>query len=141
MSGVEVLGLACNVLQIIDYASNTVTLCKNIYQGRSPSPDLKSHASDLESLSAQVQSHVQGLQSRTASERKLSDIGNKCNIAARALDEELQFLLGHQAKGNLAATLRLAVKTNWRKSRLERLQKSLAVYQNTMETYLLANLW
>ena len=141
MSGLEALGLACNIMQVISFVHEAVRFCKDVYQGRSPDAQLLEIARSLESLASDVQKHNQALKPQTASQKSLSDIAKKCNIAARALEEEVKFLCSHHGKGNLAATLRVAVKTNWRKSRLERLDKSLHDYQATMESHLLARIW
>jgi len=141
MSGIEALGFVCNIMQTISFAHETVTLCKAIYQGRHPDAYLIENAASLAALSAQVQTHYQKMKPQTTDEWNLSNIASKCNITARALEEEVQFITDHQTKGNLAATLRIAVKMNWRKSRLERLEKSLREHRSTMESYLLARVW
>lgn len=62
-------------------------------------------------------------------------------MAARALEEEVKFLMSRHAKGKLSRTLHVALKTLWRKSRLQRLERSLRDCQNIMESYLLAQVW
>jgi hypothetical protein len=145
MSGLDVLGalgLACNIMQIISFAHETVAFCTEVYEGRSPDAQLEENAASLIKLSADVESHYQARKSPyTASDRTLAEIAKKCATAARALEEEVRFLKGEKAKGKLAATLKVAVKTNWRKARLERLQKSLETCQHTMESHLLARVW
>lgn len=49
---------------------------------------------------------------QTAEIRNLSNIAGKCGIAARALGEEVQFLRSQHAKGDLMATIQVAVKAN-----------------------------
>lgn len=78
---------------------------------------------------------------KTQNDRSLADIASKCSIAARSLDEEIQFISGHAKKGSLSSALRVVVKTNWRKRRLQRLEKSLETHRNTVETHLLARVW
>ena len=141
MSGLEAFGLACNIIQIISFAHETVSLCQTIYNGRSPSTHLKETAQSLADLSAQIHSDCQAIQPLNADERSLVDIANKCNIAARALEEETSFILQHQKKGNLVATFRVTVKTVWRRRRLDRQDKQLQSYRSTMETHLLARIW
>ncbi|KAI0853761.1 hypothetical protein F5Y00DRAFT_257063 [Daldinia vernicosa] len=138
MSGLEALGVACNIMQVISFAHETINFCKEIYQGRSFNEYNQQSVVSLVELSAQLQTHFQQAKSQSAKEKRLSDIAQKCNVAARALEDEVKFLTSHHAKGNLAATIKTAVKANWRKNRLERLEKSLENYQNTMESHLLA---
>ncbi|KAI8626180.1 hypothetical protein F5Y19DRAFT_229340 [Xylariaceae sp. FL1651] len=138
MSGLETLGIVSNVFQIISFARETIALCMAVYRGRSPDDSLGENAASLATLSAQLQQYYQGKRPQAAAERQLSLLATRCGIAARSLVEEVGFLTGHKAKGSLAATLRLAVKTNWRKKRLETVEKSLHAYQKTLETHLLA---
>lgn len=54
------------------------------------------------------------------------------------LKDEIAFLIGQNAKGNLRATVRAAVKANWRTRRLQRLEKDLASSEQVMQSTLLA---
>lgn len=56
------------------------------------------------------------------------------------LQEEIAFLVGHNTKGRLRATMRTAVKVNWRKRRLERIGKDLADAERVMQSALLAQI-
>lgn len=141
MSGLETLSLVCSIFQVVSFARETITLCKAVYQGRSPDDCLHENAESLVALSAEIQQHYQGKRPLAAAERQLSFLASKCEAAARSLGEEVGFLTGHKAKGSLAATLRVAVKTNWRKKRLETLEKTLHTYQKTLETHLFASVW
>ncbi|KAI2784123.1 hypothetical protein F4815DRAFT_456926 [Daldinia loculata] len=138
MSGLEALGIACNIMQVISFAHETIDFCKEIYRGGSLNDYNQQSIASLVELSDQLQTHFQQAKSKIAQDKRLADIAQKCNVAARALEDEVKFLTFHHAKGNLAATIKTVVKTNWRKSRLERLEKSLKNHQNTMESYLLA---
>ncbi|KAK3320309.1 hypothetical protein B0T19DRAFT_434251 [Cercophora scortea] len=140
MSGLETLGVVCNIFQVIGFAHETVTLCKGVYQGRSPDDHLGQNAASLEALSIEIETYHQAHRPNTPAERKLSELASKCSIAARSLHEEVDFLIGQKAKGSLVMTLHVAAKINWRKNRLERLEKSLRDYQKTLETHLLADL-
>ncbi|RYP70626.1 hypothetical protein DL771_005339 [Monosporascus sp. 5C6A] len=141
MSGLEALSLACNIMTVISFASETVNACKAIYQGRSPDDQLIDIAASLAAASDELQNENQSMNPKPAYEHRLVDIASKCNIAARALDDEVKFLMVNHKKGSLKDTLRVAVKANWRKNRLERLEKSLHDYQRAMETQLLASIW
>jgi hypothetical protein len=141
MSGIEALSLVASIMQVIMFTGETISLCKTIYQqGSSPDSHLGQRADTLATLSADIQGHAQG-KPQTPTQRSLADIAAKCNIAARALAEEIQFITSHQKKGSLVAVLRVAAKTIWRKRRLERLEKSLSDYRHTLEAHLLADIW
>ncbi|KAK3936351.1 hypothetical protein QBC46DRAFT_31764 [Diplogelasinospora grovesii] len=121
MSGIEAFSLVCGIFQVISFAHETITLCKAIYQGASPDEHLQKKAVSLADVSANVQARQQGMTLQTADERSLADIARKCNIAARALQDEARFISNHQKSGSLVATMHVAAKTSWRKRRLERL--------------------
>ncbi|KAI0110511.1 hypothetical protein F4776DRAFT_642140 [Hypoxylon sp. NC0597] len=141
MSGLEALSVACNIMQVIGFAHETISFCRAIYQGRSPDDHIERNAASLSELSAQLQKHYKSTKPQTSQQKQLAEVAKQCNIAARALEEEVKFLVSNHAKGHLAQTIRIAVKTNWRRGRLERLEKSLSNYQHTMESHLLARVW
>ncbi|RYP51293.1 hypothetical protein DL769_010831 [Monosporascus sp. CRB-8-3] len=141
MSGLEVLSVACNIMTVISFARKTVSICKAVYQGRSPDDQLIDIAASLAATSDELQNGSQAISPKLAPEHRLADIASKCNVAARALDDKVKFLVANHKKGSLKETLRVAVKANWRKGRLERLEKSLHDYQRAMETQLLVSIW
>ncbi len=142
MSGLEALGLVSNVFQVITFACDTVALCHAVYNARSsPDENLKEYATTLASLSIAVRKQCQQTQPKSQTERDLSDIAGKCTVAARALQDEVDFLTGHHAAGRLLATLQVAARTQWRKRRLARLEKSLEDYKKLFETHLLVRIW
>ncbi|KAI1471056.1 uncharacterized protein F4812DRAFT_455168 [Daldinia caldariorum] len=140
MSGLEALGIGCNVMQVISFAHETVEFCKGVYRGQSFNDYNQQTVASLQGLSAQLQTHFQKAKLKTTNEKQLADIASKCNVAARALEDEVNFLGSHHAKGDLRAALSVVIKTKWRRSRLERLEKSLRNHQQTMESYLLARI-
>lgn len=139
MSGIEVLGLACNVMQIISFAHETISFCKAVYEGSSPNSQLQYAAQSLATLTEDVH-RQKASKPRTASQRELDDVVKKCNKAAQNLGEEIQFIFGHHAKGSLAATLRIAAKANWRKKRLNNLEEIMQDCQRQLDTHLLARI-
>lgn len=140
MSGIEALSLVANIFQVINFASETIRLCNGIYNGRAPGDNLGEYASTLRCLSSRAQSHYQAA-NPDAGERELERIAGKCAVAARALEEEVAFATKHHAQGDLAATLRVAIKTLWRRKRLARLEESLRQYQGRMETHIIFRVW
>lgn len=54
------------------------------------------------------------------------------------LQDEIAFLLDQNGQGSLRATLKIAAKTNWRKRRLDRMEKALSDAEQLMQTTLLA---
>ncbi|SPO04456.1 uncharacterized protein DNG_07141 [Cephalotrichum gorgonifer] len=136
MSGVEVLSLVANIFQVIGFAADTIRLCNDIYKGRAPDDNLGEHATTLQALSTGIESHYSA--ASNTQDKELEGIAKKCAIAARALEEEVRFATKHHAQGDLAATLKVAVKTLWRKNRSAKLEASLGRYQTAMESHLLS---
>ncbi|KAI1860955.1 uncharacterized protein JN550_011110 [Neoarthrinium moseri] len=138
MSGIELLGFACNIMQVISFSREVISLCSNVYQGKHPDAELAKLATSLQVVSSGVQTHFDTMQPRTADEKRLCDIATRCAIAARDLDEEVGFITSRHKQGNLASTLRIAAQTAWRKRRLDRLEKSLTEHERVLDTHLMA---
>ncbi|KAI0534097.1 hypothetical protein GGR58DRAFT_484149 [Xylaria digitata] len=142
MSGLETLGIVCNIFQVISFAHETVTLCKKVYRtGTGVDQEVSENAVFLEKLSSQVVGlDLDAPGVRSADEQQLLDTLKKCRDVSRDLREEINFITEHAKKGSLASTLKIAAKTNWRKRRLEKLERKLNDAQRLMETSLLVRI-
>lgn len=140
MSGVELLGFACNLMQAISFSREVISLCSNVYQGKHPDANLAELAASLQAVSSDVQTRFDTMRPKTADERRLCDIATRCAIAARDLEEEVSFITSRQKHGGLASTLQIAAKTIWRKRRLDRLDKSLQEHERVLDTHLMARM-
>lgn len=141
MSGLEAFSLACGVMQTIQFAYETTKLCRSIYQSGHVHPELQGTASSLSFVAGKAQEHYEAFAPKTDSERHLVSVAKECRRAANSLEEEVKFLNDGAKNKTLASTLRVAVKVKWRKSRLDRLEKSLEACRKTMETHLLVRVW
>lgn len=141
MSGLETFGLVCNVMTVITFARDTIALCKAVYQGNSPDRQLLETALSLKTVSLDLQDCCQTTSAQTVSEKRLADIAKRCHEAAAALEDEVGFITGNIQKGSLAATLGVAVKTNWRRRHLDRLQSVVGACKSELETSLLGRIW
>lgn len=144
MSGLEpiaALGLACNILQLVELGRQTIDCIKAVYQGRKPDEELDRNAAALEVLTwDEAKKHRQPGR-KTKHEEILLQSAAKCATAAHDLREEVRFLVGDAKKGSLASALKVAAKVNWRKRRLERLKRDLDEAEKLMQTSLLAHIW
>ena len=141
MSGLEALSLVCNIMTLITFAGDTVRLCKEIYEGKSPDDQLVHVAQSLESTSRDLQLGKVSFSSSTAHNDGLASVARKCNAAARSLIDEVDFVTTRQKKGSVRATLRVAATVQIRKYRLTRLEASLNKQQTILQTELLASIW
>ncbi|OHF03273.1 hypothetical protein CORC01_01326 [Colletotrichum orchidophilum] len=139
MSGLEALGLACNIFQVISFGRETASLVKRVYRDGSVDDALEANAKDL----AQLASHVQTLEvpkTPSKQEHQLLEIAKKCQAVARDLTEEIAFIVGHKKKGSLAATIKVAAKANWRKRRLDTMERKLNDAERLMQSGLLGRI-
>lgn len=145
MSGLEplaALGLACNILQLVEVGCKTIKLAKDIYQSSSPAVNqaLQDHAALLNTISGEVKA-AQRPANPSRIDRQLLTTADKCFTAARDLQEEVHFLLSNAKQNQLAATLKVVAKTTWRRRRLNRLKESLEGAEKMMRETLLAQIW
>ncbi|KAJ1323077.1 ankyrin repeat domain-containing protein 50 [Microdochium nivale] len=147
MSGLEplaALSLACNILQIVGTGRETIRVVRQIYQDEDLDPTLTERAGELGSLSKrtrEVCSPAGSAGKPKARDKQLFDLAEKCQTAARDLQEEVNFLNGVSSGGKLAATLKIAAKTTWRKKRLERLDQKLAEAERALQIGLMATIF
>ncbi|TLS30325.1 hypothetical protein PpBr36_03822 [Pyricularia pennisetigena] len=87
-------------------------------------------------------SNGQGAQAPAARDRQLLSLVDRCQGAARDLEEEVKFLQGIPGgKARLLAALQVAAKTTWRKRRLDNLDRKLKETEAHLQTGLLARIF
>ncbi|CAM1508987.1 Fc.00g027260.m01.CDS01 [Cosmosporella sp. VM-42] len=141
MSGLEALGVACNIFQVISFTHESISLCKRVYRDGSPCPSLSENSALLGTFSNQIQNLAPPTKAKwSKDEQQLVDVASRCQKLATDLQEEINFIVGQVKQGSLATTLKIAAKTNWRKRRLDTLEKKLGDVQKLMETGLLVRI-
>jgi hypothetical protein len=136
MFSLDALSLCCNLVTLIGFAGETLTLCKRIYQGQPPGAAFRENAENVISVSLRIQSRHQSLE-----DKELADVAKRCNNIAQSLKDEYNHIIKGQKNGSLAATLKIASRYQWRRNRLERLETSLTEIRGIMDTHLLARVW
>ncbi|KAH7122986.1 hypothetical protein EDB81DRAFT_604831, partial [Dactylonectria macrodidyma] len=140
MSGLEALGLACSIFQVISFSREVLGIAKRVYQDGSFDESLADYSDCLSNISTHIQTvEIPGTKAKKH-ELDLIKIAERCQIASRDLREEIAFILGASAKGNLMSTLKVAAKTTWRKRRLDRLEKDLSNAERLMHSGILARI-
>lgn len=141
MEPLVALSLACNVMQVILFGTETVRLCKRIYRTGSPDASLEEYGANLaqlsSSLGAQLQRKPKPLQHW---EQELLDISEKCEKAATDLQNTVSSLSIQGSSPRWCATLKMSSKMIWRRNHLVQREKSLSSYQRTMETGILVDI-
>lgn len=144
MSGLEpvaALSLACNILQVIGIGRETVRIAKQVYHDGTLDPALTESAGILD-ISSRIRSTttVASTAQPKPQEKQLFDLAEKCQRASRALREEVNFLNGAQTKAKLSGTVKTALKTIWRKRRMEKLDQQLKETESLLQTGLLTTI-
>lgn len=141
MAGLETLAAICCIFQVISFSRETISLCKKVYRtGNSVDPELAENRVFLGRISSQIH-ELDTTNVRSRDDQELYDVLKKCQAASRDLQEEVSFITGHAKKGSLASSLKIAAKTNWRKRRLETLERKLGEIQKLVESSLLVRIW
>jgi hypothetical protein len=143
MESLVALGLACNILQVISFCRVTIETFTDIKSSGSAQPDLAEITSKLEGLSLQLQSSISNTRRSSAPSSlpsvystQLLDAARDCNAAATKLRNELDAIA--KSKGGVAGKTLAASR---RRSRIQRLEKSLVHHQQLLNTQLLVKLW
>lgn len=140
LDSVAALGLACNILQLVEVGRQTYDCIKTVYQGGKPDKDLGKNAATLKSVTDEIKKHSRPENDLDEFEKLLIESATRCSTAAHELGEEVRFL-GEAKQGSFAAALKVAGKAFFRKGRLERCKKTLDEAENRLRTDLLAEIW
>lgn len=144
MSGLEalaILGVACNVMQIISFAGEFVAVCKRICETGNPEPNLCDHGKRLTELSTGLkQTMAQSLEPLTDHDKAVVAIADECISAAQALQTEIISLSAQQEPRDIKRAVWLAMKSRLRKNKVQRLERTLDGVRKSMESYLLVRI-
>jgi len=144
MSGLEplaVLGLACNVLQLIETVGKTVSTCKSIFQTGTTDPSLSSFTAHLTTAFDQLnRSLTAAPRPNNPDEAALLEVARDCSTAALNLKTEVAKISDEASKGKYSSAISGALKVMVRRGKIEKLEKSLAAHQKALETHLLVRI-
>ncbi|KAM7216370.1 hypothetical protein V8F06_008292 [Rhypophila decipiens] len=170
MSGMEplvALGVACNILQIITIARETIRIAKEIKDGTQLDPALVTKAADLEDLSARIQSSTKTVatvvkatprdttiaggapvayyanpqRSLSAEDQQLLDLADKCVGAARDLRDKVNELIGPPTTSRAAGRFKFAFRVWWNRQKLEGLERKLHEAEQLLQMGLLTRIY
>ncbi|CAI6342254.1 unnamed protein product [Periconia digitata] len=140
-TGIEIFGIACNAMQTIQFAFNTVSLCKTIHEGGSVSPEIKVCGTELTQATQSLQKSLS-----QAQQRKFHGDDKEIERVALSVLETTTDLRKELAKyekipgGSRSSSMTKTVKFMFRKSKLEKLNEQLQSQRNIMETRVLFRL-
>ncbi|KAI9690641.1 MAG: hypothetical protein M1820_009948 [Bogoriella megaspora] len=138
MSGMEplvALGLACNVMQIIDFGHECYSISRQLKQDGGAYHGIAARSTSFSKVAQDIQQtlNVARTGSMTPAEQELWDISRRSVAAASKLQTELAKF--SDQRSHLKSTL----KALWNKNNVERLERELTGYQSILQTRLIAS--
>jgi hypothetical protein len=143
METIAALALACNVMQLISFSREVITLAKQAATSGSVDAGLADRASRLSELMISLDETLSQLPKPVpASHHGLRDVALKCRDASRDLRLELEKLAPSKGRGlNVMRTLGSSLKIAARKSRIEKLEKTMLHWQQVLDSGLMLHVW
>ncbi|EXA51388.1 hypothetical protein FOVG_00037 [Fusarium oxysporum f. sp. pisi HDV247] len=140
-TGLEALGAASAVVQLIAFAGSLASLSLKIYDGMpTPENELEEYSTKMMEAARRVQSRgnqvPQGTQGTQVGD-KLSKVSQECIDAATELKRETQMLTKRYRKGKMFKAVYSALRAESHKTKLNQLNESLKRCKEVMETELL----
>ncbi|KAE9364918.1 hypothetical protein N431DRAFT_386847 [Stipitochalara longipes BDJ] len=143
MEAVAALSIACNVMQVISFGHETISLCKRLHHGGSLNADLEHNARHLSGLSESLRDSISAARTArplTKEQNDLKAVAERCLEASTKLRHELdKFSMPGTPSG--LATLKKAFRAQFRKNSIEALRKIMNECQSTLQSDLLFRLW
>src|SRR5690242_15726811 len=137
-TGLEALGLACNIMQVINFAGEVISTFKAIRGGHSPDEAITTTATQMSNaFEALTQSLEQAPKPLNKDEIELVKIAQQCRDAAAALKAEVDKMWGGNTKTSRTAAFIGAVRRMLNQGKIEQLEKKLRVHRETIENRLL----
>jgi hypothetical protein len=140
MEALAALGLAGNIIQVVSFCHETVSLSTKIYRKGSSDPELAQDVSQIKKLAEQlniaISNSAEVMKTASPTRAELMAIARDCSSAAEELELEL-----NQASRSKAGAFGKAVKFMLRKSKLESLEQRLMRHQKTLQSRLLFEIW
>ncbi|KAF5570987.1 hypothetical protein FPHYL_822 [Fusarium phyllophilum] len=136
--GLEALGAASAVIQLISFAGSLVSLSLKIYDGiPTPENELEEYSTKMIEAARCVQARGKQVPQGTQVGDKLSKVSQECIDAATELRKEAQTLTKRYQKGKMFKAVYSAFRAESHKTKLNQLNESLKKCKELMETELL----
>ncbi|RMJ05304.1 hypothetical protein CDV36_014041, partial [Fusarium kuroshium] len=144
MAGLEAVAafaLACNVMQVVEAGYKTVSTCKHIYQTGQPDPALDDYGRQLRDISDALETQLNKTTGPLSpDDTRLRDLAARCATIANGLLDQIASVSKSAGKRTIGSSIRLAIKSRFKQSDLNRWERDLEKAQSTMETQLLVGL-
>lgn len=141
-TGLEAIGTASAVIQLISFAATVVSLSFKIYDGRpTPENELEEYATKMSDAANRVQTRAKQVSQVSVEEKRLFQVAQECVAAAEGLKKEAQSITKGYQKGKALKAIRAAFRARNGKKKMQELNLSLERCKRIMETELLQKIW
>lgn len=141
-TGLEALGAASAVLQLISFAGSLASITMKIYDG------IPTAENELEDYATKMLDAAKRVESRqvprgTSVNDRLLEVSQKCIDAAQELEKEIKNVTKRykKQKGKMLMAVYSAFRADKHKAKINELEKSLNMCKEVMETELLLEIW
>jgi hypothetical protein len=132
MSGLEALGVACMVMQVITFARDAASVCVAVYKGQAtPDATFEENSVTISEWATKlgIQTNVFGPE-----ERDLEQLVKSCQTAASNLATEMQKITKYHKKSDLLSAMRASAGSIRHRRKIEDLDRSLSSYMDSLQT-------
>lgn len=146
MDPLSAFGLACGIVQIVDFGLEVFSTCRDLAQNASTKKnlDLGYVTSHLADLSKDIETAIDAqAQPKTRADRELRDLACRCKDTSNALQKKLSALNVNPQKkglGKLVEVTRKVAESIWKSSELKELRERLEGYRKMLDTSILTRL-
>ncbi|KAF4994652.1 hypothetical protein FGRMN_5649 [Fusarium graminum] len=141
VTGLEAIGAASAIIQLISFARTLVSLSFNIYDGIPTAENkVEEYAAKMSVVAGCVQSRIQQVPQSTPEEKKLSAVAHSCIYAAEALNKEAQCITKRYQKGKVRKAVYAALRGNSHRKKVNDLNQSLGSCAEVLEIELLVKI-
>jgi len=143
MEAIAALGLACNVMQVICFSREVVTVARHAYTTGKIEEDLSDKSSHLATLALAVEDSIQSaMKPQTKAQRDLQEAAQKCRQTAAELGQEVDKICPSAGRPpNAFRAIKSSVKAIGRKNKLKDLEKTMMHWERVIDSGLLLQIW
>lgn len=141
-TGLEAVGAASAIIQLISFAGTLASLAFQIHDGRpTPENELEEYAAKMSDAAKRVQTRAKQVPQITPEEKKLFQVAQECVAAAEGLRKEAQSVTKGYHKGKVLKAVIGAIRASHHRKKVQDLDLSLKRCKGIMETELLQKIW
>lgn len=145
MSGMEplaALGLACNIMQLLSFGGEAISLCRKVYETGEIDPGLKDYSSQTAKICEDLNDTLTQRQHNLGPDAlALQQRATKCKIAADKLNHELKLLTPTSGASGWRRGFAAPIKAIRHKRHLTELEKDLNNLKSSLDSQLLVKIF